>query len=92
MELFIIEENAVFIGKDESGTPKYAACRGIISSFKRDASGSDKRYSFRLLTGSPCASVHLFEAAMMYSAAVAEPLTKRNGLPRSRSSGKKPMS
>ena len=56
--------NAVFIGKDESGTPKYAACRGTISSFKRDASGSDKRYSFRLLAGSPCASVHLFEAAI----------------------------
>ena len=37
--------NAVFIGKDESGTPKYAACRGTVSSFKRDASGSDKRYS-----------------------------------------------
>ncbi len=48
--------NAVFIGKDESGTPKYAACRGTISSFKRDASGSDKRYSFRLLAGEPCAS------------------------------------
>ena len=37
--------NAVFIGKDESGTPKYAACRGTVSSFKRDASGSDKRFS-----------------------------------------------
>jgi hypothetical protein len=56
--------NAVFIGKDESGTPKYAACRGTMGSFKRDASGSDKRYSFRLLAGSPCASVHLFEAAI----------------------------
>ena len=48
--------NAVFIGKDESGTPKYAACRGTISSFKRDASGSDKWYSFRLLAAEPCAS------------------------------------
>ena len=56
--------NAVFIGKDESGTPKYAACRGTVSSFKRDASGSDKRYSFRLLAGEPCSSVHLFEAAI----------------------------
>ena len=56
--------NAVFIGKDESGTPKYAACRGTISSFKRDASGSDKRYSFRLLAREPCSSVHLFEAAI----------------------------
>ena len=56
--------NAVFVGKDESGTPKYAACRGTMGSFKRDASGSDKRYSFRLLAREPCASVHLFEAAI----------------------------
>ena len=56
--------NAVFVGKDENGTPKYAACRGTMGSFKRDASGSDKRYSFRLLAREPCASVHLFEAAI----------------------------
>ena len=56
--------NAVFVGKDENGTPKYAACRGTVGSFKRDASGSDKRYSFRLLAREPCASVHLFEAAI----------------------------
>lgn len=57
--------NAVFIGKDESGTPKYAALRSTIgSSFKNDASGSDKRYSFRLLAAIPCTSVHLFEAAI----------------------------
>ena len=37
--------NAVFIGKDESGTPKYVALRGTLgSTFKQDASGSDKRY------------------------------------------------
>ena len=37
--------NAVFIGKDESGTPKYASLRGTLgSTFKQDASGSDKRY------------------------------------------------
>ena len=56
--------NAVFIGKDESGTPKYAACRGTMGSFKRDASGSDKRYSFRLLAKEPTDAVHLFEAAI----------------------------
>ena len=43
-----------FIGKDESGTPKYAALRGTLgSTFKQDASGSDKRYSFRLLAKKP---------------------------------------
>lgn len=56
--------NAVFIGKDESGNPKYAACRGTMGSFKRDASGSDKRYSFRLLAREPTNAVHLFEAAI----------------------------
>lgn len=57
--------NAVFVGKDETGTPKYAAYRGLGSStFKGDASGSDKRYSFRLLARGPCPSVHLFEAAI----------------------------
>lgn len=57
--------NAVFIGKDENGKPRYATCRSTMgSSFKRDASGSDKRFSFRLLAQKPCTSVHLFEAAI----------------------------
>ena len=57
--------NAVFIGKDKSGTPKYAALRSTLgSTFKQDASGSDKRYSFRLLTKEPKDTVHLFEAAV----------------------------
>uniref|UniRef100_UPI0040569F36 DUF3991 domain-containing protein n=1 Tax=Agathobacter sp. TaxID=2021311 RepID=UPI0040569F36 len=57
--------NAVFIGKDKNGTPKYAALRSTLgSSFKQDASGSDKRYSFRLLAGEPTDTVHLFEAAI----------------------------
>ena len=56
--------NAVFIGKDEGGTPKYAALRSTLgSTFKQDASGSDKRYSFRLLAREPADTVHLFEAA-----------------------------
>ena len=57
--------NVVFIGKDESGTPKYAALRSTLgSTFKQDASGSDKRYSFRLLAKKPADTVHLFEAAI----------------------------
>ena len=57
--------NAVFVGKDKSGTPKYAALRSTLrSSFKQDASGSDKRYSFRLLAREPTDTVHLFEAAI----------------------------
>ena len=57
--------NAVFVGKDKSGTPKYAALRSTLgSTFKQDASGSDKRYSFRLLAKEPINTVHLFEAAI----------------------------
>lgn len=57
--------NVVFVGKDETGTPKYAAYRGLgNSTFKGDAYGSDKQYSFRLLAKEPCQSVHLFEAAI----------------------------
>ena len=56
--------NAVFIGRDSDGTPRYAGCRSTTGSFKGDASGSDKRYSFRLLANQPSDSVHLFEAAI----------------------------
>ena len=57
--------NAVFVGKDKNGTPKYAALRSTLgSTFKQDASGSDKRYSFRLLAKEPINTVHLFEAAI----------------------------
>ena len=57
--------NAVFVGKDESGKPRYAALRSTLgSSFRQDASGSDKRYSFRLLAREPTDTVHLFEAAI----------------------------
>ena len=58
-------QNAVFVGRDKNGIPKYAALRSTIgSSFKGDASGSDKRYSFRLLAREPTDKVHLFEAAI----------------------------
>lgn len=43
--------NVVFVGKDETGTPKYAAYRGLgNSTFKGDAYGSDKQYSFAFNT------------------------------------------
>ena len=40
--------NAVFVGKDEHGKPRFACLRGTSDDFKRDVSGSDKRYSFAL--------------------------------------------
>ena len=56
--------NAVFVGKDEKGTPRYAAYRATNKSrLMGDASGSDKHYSFRL-EGSNNSEVHLYECAI----------------------------
>ncbi len=54
--------NAVFVGRDRQGQPRYAALRGIIGDFcKGEATGSDKRYSLRHRGRTPAApSVHLF--------------------------------
>lgn len=40
--------NAVFVGRDERGKARFAAMRGTLSSYKRDADGSDKSYGFTL--------------------------------------------
>lgn len=54
--------SAVFVGYDESGTPRHANIRSTKGSFKGDATGSDKHYSFHI----PALSdhVHIFEAAI----------------------------
>lgn len=57
--------HAVFVGKDDAGEPRFATCRSTMGSMvKRDASGSDKRFSFRLVANQPSNSLHLFEAAI----------------------------
>ena len=38
--------NAVFVGRDGSGIPRYAHIRGTADSFRQDISGSDKSYGF----------------------------------------------
>lgn len=40
--------NAVFVGRDENGKARFAAMRGTLGAFKRDADGSDKSYGFCL--------------------------------------------
>lgn len=56
--------NVVFIGCDEKHIPRYASQRGTDESdFKGDVSGSDKRFSFRLVNPQS-ATVHLFESAI----------------------------
>lgn len=69
--------NVVFVGKDENGTPRYAAYRAADNSrLMGDASGSDKHYSFRL-EGSNKTEVHLFECAI--DALSFATITKLNG-------------
>lgn len=53
----------VFVGKDSSGTIKFAAMRGIDCDFKQDKAGSDKHLNFCIPARNP-ASRHLtvFEA------------------------------
>ncbi|MBQ6560467.1 MAG: DUF3991 and TOPRIM domain-containing protein [Erysipelotrichaceae bacterium] len=56
--------NAVFVGYDERGLPRYAAIRGTIGSYKGEATGSDKHYSFRITEKNNSSDVHLFESAI----------------------------
>lgn len=56
--------NAVFVGGDDKGIPRYAAYRATNHSrIMGDATGSDKHFSFRL-QGSSEQTVHLFECAI----------------------------
>ena len=56
--------NAVFVGRDVQGQPRYAALRGTVGNFKGEATGSDKRYSFSIAEYPSAPSVHLFESAI----------------------------
>lgn len=56
--------NAVFIGYDEKGVPRYAALRATVGPYKGEASGSDKQYSFNITAEKESAALHLFEAAI----------------------------
>ena len=56
--------NTVFGGMDEKGNPKYAAIRGIGTSFIGEANGSDKNYSFSIFTEKSNDTVHLFESVI----------------------------
>ena len=56
--------NAVFIGRAEDETPKYAMLRSTFASFKGEAAGSDKSYSFRIAEDPKATDLHIFEAAI----------------------------
>jgi len=52
--------NAVFVGQDETGVPRYAALRG--AKFMGEVAGSQKRYSFGVPAARTSGTVHLFES------------------------------
>ena len=56
--------NAVFVGKDNAGIPRYAAYRATVRNrIMGDCTGSDKSYSFRLVNPES-RTVHIFESAI----------------------------
>ena len=57
--------NVVFIGYDNNHNIKYAGCRSTgLKRIMRDAKGSSKEYSFRLLSETNKDSIHLFESSI----------------------------
>lgn len=56
--------NAVFVGYDPDGVARYAAIRGTRGSYKGEATGSDKRFSFSLCLPRQPPTVHVFESAI----------------------------
>ena len=52
--------NAVFVGMDENGKPRYAALRG--EKFMGEASGSDKHYAFKVSAREESDTLYLFES------------------------------
>jgi len=57
--------NAVFIGFDRKGTPKYATLRGTSNRrYMGEAKGSDKHFSFSIPSREESHSLHLFESAI----------------------------
>lgn len=55
--------NVLFLGYDPDGTPKYGAVRSITGSYKGDVSGSDKKFSFRIVRAQNPRKIHVFECA-----------------------------
>ena len=58
------KRNAVFVGMDRNGTPRYACLRGIGTDFKGEATGSDKRFSFALPATGESRMLCVFESAI----------------------------
>ena len=57
--------NVVFVGFDDNYNPKYASIRATNKTrYMHDAYGSNKAFSFKLLSKENISSIHLFESAI----------------------------
>ena len=57
--------NAVFIGFDRHGVPRYATLRGTSGRrFMGEVNGSDKHFSFSIPARNECSKLHLFESTI----------------------------
>ena len=56
--------NAMFVGYDAEGKPRYAALRSTFSQYKSEVGGSDKHYSFSISENPFAETVHVFESAI----------------------------
>lgn len=57
--------NAVFVGFDRHGTPRYGTLRGTSGRrFMGEVNGSDKHFSFSIPARNECSKLHLFESAI----------------------------
>lgn len=56
--------SALFVGYDKDGRMRYAAQRGVITDFKGENAGSDKRFGFRIDGFEDSDTLHVFESAI----------------------------
>lgn len=56
--------SAVFVGTDETGTPRYGCIRGLWRDFVGEVNGSDKHYSFCVPASGQSPVLHVFESAI----------------------------
>lgn len=56
--------SCLFVGRDAKGVPLYGMVRSMVSDFKGELEGSDKRFSFRIEAENESETVHLFESAI----------------------------
>jgi len=54
--------DCVFVGRDKKGKARFACKRGISGDYKKDVSGSDKRYSFSVPARGDSPVVNVFES------------------------------